>query len=538
MTRDVARLARSELVESRSLGTTRGGREIWLLTVSTGKHEAKPAILVLGSVHAPHLAGSEFALRIVRKITENRDKHRYRKLLESCTLYVIPRPSPDASEAFFTDACYERTVNLRPTDDDRDGDVNEDPPDDLNGDGLITMMRVEDPAGTHMPHPDDRRVLIEADVKRNERGRYLLYREGIDNDGDGQWNEDGAGGVDFNRNFTFEYPYFEPGAGPHQVSEPETRAVADFAFERPNIWAVFSFAPQDTLVHAWKPSGGSEGSRYKTAIRNADAPYADFLAKRYRKLVDEKGAPAAGREEGSLVHWAYFHYGRWSFATRGWWPPEVSAERLEKIRKQRATEGRHPLPPEPPLAEPSEKRGAAQLNDLRWLETEGISGFVPWTPVAHPDFPGRRVEVGGFQPYVQLNPPAALLDGVATKHAEFLAELADHMPVPRIAGLEAKPLGAGLFRVTATAVNRGYLPTASLMGKESNRLHPLQMELVLPEGVELIQGVRRPSLDPISLDEKEERTWLVRREEANKKEIEVRLWSPSVGSDRREGTLE
>src|SRR4051812_21179100 len=46
-----------------SLGTTLGGRKIWLVTVGRGKPDEKPAILVLGNVHAPHLVGSELAIR-------------------------------------------------------------------------------------------------------------------------------------------------------------------------------------------------------------------------------------------------------------------------------------------------------------------------------------------------------------------------------------------------------------------------------------------------------------------------------------------
>ena len=87
-------------------------------------------------------------------------------------------------------------------------------------------MRVHDPTGKYMAHPQDPRILIEAEADKNEQGRFRILTEGIDNDKDGKFNEDGPGGVDFNRNFTFEYPYFQAGAGPSQVSETETRAVA------------------------------------------------------------------------------------------------------------------------------------------------------------------------------------------------------------------------------------------------------------------------------------------------------------------------
>jgi hypothetical protein len=33
------------------------------------------------------------------------------------------------------------------------------------------------------------------------KGDYLVFTEGIDNDGDGKFNEDGVGGLDLNRNY-------------------------------------------------------------------------------------------------------------------------------------------------------------------------------------------------------------------------------------------------------------------------------------------------------------------------------------------------
>ena len=45
--------------------------------------------------------------------------------------------------------------------------------------------------------------------------------------------------MSFNQNFTFNYEEFGVNAGLHPVSEPETKAVADFLFDRFNIYAVF-----------------------------------------------------------------------------------------------------------------------------------------------------------------------------------------------------------------------------------------------------------------------------------------------------------
>ena len=90
---------------------------------------------------------------------------------------------------------------------------NEDGYDDLDGNGKITWMRVESPVGDHTTHPDDPRVLIKADITKGEKGNYLVDAEGLDNDKDNLFNEDGEGGVSLNKNLSYKHPSFTPGSG-------------------------------------------------------------------------------------------------------------------------------------------------------------------------------------------------------------------------------------------------------------------------------------------------------------------------------------
>ena len=71
-------------------------------------------------------------------------------------------------------------------------------------------------------------------------------------------------------------------AGLHPVSEPETKAVADFLFDRFNIYAVFTFGPQDNLGQPLKSSeraddsfilqkqSGGNGTRTENRIRETE----------------------------------------------------------------------------------------------------------------------------------------------------------------------------------------------------------------------------------------------------------------------------
>ena len=88
--------------------------------------------------------------------------------------------SPDATEQYFASVKSERSGNTTATDDDRDGKINEDDADDLDGNGKITWMRVKSQTGRYKLNTDDPRSLILADAAKGETGTYALFSEGID----------------------------------------------------------------------------------------------------------------------------------------------------------------------------------------------------------------------------------------------------------------------------------------------------------------------------------------------------------------------
>jgi hypothetical protein len=509
----IAELDRSDAVSVSSLGKTLEGREIHLLAIGA-EAEKKPAIVIVGGVSPSHIAGSELALRVARRLVEQSASDRTKQMLERVTIYVIPRVTPDATEKCFRTPFVEPQGNARPMDDDRDGQAGEDPPEDLNGDGWITAMRVADPAGSLMPHPHDGRVLIEADRTKNERGQYRVYSEGRDNDGDEQFNEDAGAGVSFDRNFPFQYDFFGRAAGPHQVSEAETRAIADFLVRKPQIAAVFSFSPEDNLMRPWKANPQEERGRIKTTLLSADAPYHDRLAEIYRKQYEGQEAPESPSGEGSFAEWAYYHYGRWSFSARAWWVPKTD-------------------PPAPAEGQPKpsdEPRGADDLNALRWLAAKGIDGFVNWQAVEHPDFPGKTVEVGGFKPFYRLNPPAAELDGLAGKQAAFVLELAENLPRLEIREPKATRLGGGVYRLEVKIANVGYLPTMPEMGAVNREAYPLQAALTLPQDASLLRGHARERIERLAGGGEHKHEWLVRFPKAPPASIPIKVWAPAVGA--------
>lgn len=545
MEKRLEKLAESPYATVKSLGVTKGNRNLWLLTISKSEAQQRPAIVVVGNVVGAHVLGRELSLRMAEQMVASIDKNSaMADLLERFTVYVIPCPTPDETEKHYRFPVYEHSGNETKTDDDRDFSTGEDPPKDLNGDGWITSMRVQEPFGTHRKHPDDDRILVPVDPKKGEAGEFRILIEGVDADGDGQFAEDASDGVAFNRNFTFNYPYFAKGAGPHQVSEVETRAMADFLYDHPNVGAVLCFSPEENLFNTWKGSAQTDSARIKTKILTSDQVLQDQIAEAFRGVYPGKDAPESPAGEGSFSDWAYFHYGRWSFASRGWWVPKASEEKKAEEKKAEsgttepgATESASAgsaTADKPAVSKPmakDDKRGASELNAMRWFEQQGIQAFSPWQTYEHPDLPGKKVEIGGWKPLYLLNPPEKMVAELVEPHLELVRTLATKWPVIELKEVKAKKLGGGLIEVTCEVVNVGQLPTMPEMGNISGHWYPIQVTLHGSEGAKWIEGSPRQSVGRLKeLGGKQELRWLLLlpSESLESREWKIRATAPTL----------
>jgi hypothetical protein len=269
--------ANPQLVKLESIGKTRQGRDLWALQIAgPGGLPAgeRPALLIAANFDGDHLIGSELALFAADYLVKNAAKPEVKSRLDAFTFYILPRMNPDAAEFMWAPVKSARRANVTPYDDDNDGLTDEDGSDDLNKDGLITVMRVKEPGGVYIADPDDKRAMRRADPKKGERGEYALYWEGIDNDGDGFINEDGPGGVNINRNFMHEYPYYKPEAGRYMVSEAETKAMLAWLVKHRNLAAVLAFGENDNLITAPNAQGRYGSARTLDLQAFADASIA------------------------------------------------------------------------------------------------------------------------------------------------------------------------------------------------------------------------------------------------------------------------
>jgi hypothetical protein len=441
---------------------------------------ARPAMLVVAGIEGDDLVGSYAAVAWIERLTqEYRGNSSTAETLKTTTLYVVPCLNPDAAERYFASPRIEGRGNGTPNDEDHDGLLDEDGCEDLNGDGLITLMRVEDKEGQYIVDPNESRLMLKADPLKGEIPVWKLLTEGVDNDRDKRWNEDGPGGVNFNRNFPYDYKYFAPDAGLHPVSENETRALADFVVAHPNIGVVLTYGAADNLRKTPRSAASPGRSKPMEAISDKDIGYFETLGKVYRaKLGLEKELEVAS-EPGTFSDWMYFHRGRLSLAVRPWDPAMAVA--LEKPKTEDPNDPNAPKPQEKNSAKDKgdDKRGKDERDQLAWFDRRSPEAFVAWQAIEHPDFPGRRVEVGGFRPFVRTNPPLAMLDEIAGKQGDFLTDLAGKLPRIEVARIECRLLADSIYEIEILVTNTGFLPTALTHGETSQQVLPTRVTLDL-----------------------------------------------------------
>jgi hypothetical protein len=374
--RDLAK-AHAKLARLVEVAKTHEGRAVWALEIAnpSGTPAAeRPALLIAANFEADQLFGSELALYVAEQLLTGYDTNpTIRQRLDAHAFYIVPRVNADGAEGMFGAVKSARKTNSAKVDADNDGRLDEDGPEDLNKDGFISVMRVRDPNGPYMIHPDDARLLRRADAAKGEAGGYAVYWEGIDNDGDGFINEDGPGGTDLNRNFQHQYPYYTADAGPHMISEPEVRGLMEYVLARRNIAAILTFGESDNLIApptrtgAHAPAsvvdlvgfangsiegarslgrfqnppppfvfggrgggpddgrGGAPGGRGgqrptppATTVAAADAEYFRTISDQYRRMTGVRSAPATRIPGGAFFEYGYYQFGVPSFSTPGW----------------------------------------------------------------------------------------------------------------------------------------------------------------------------------------------------------------------------
>lgn len=441
------------LVDIYEAGISYEGRPIMQMTITnknTGKDTDKPAAFFEGGRHSGEVTSTECVMWLAQYLLSNYGKDKeVTHLLDTKTIYVKPVNNPDGSSLYLNTAQSNRS-SIRPFDNDGDGLLDEDAPEDLDGDGMILTMRWKDEKkGNLVPDPRDTTGRIMKRVAAGE-GIYLSSSEGIDNDGDGRLNEDGIGGLDLHRNYPENWRpeteatgrgYTQGGSGEFPLSEPETWVVVDFLLKHPNIYIVNSM---DTSVpmHLRPPSTSASEERM----------YTEDLE--WYKTFDNMGRKITGYVKAGDVYNDYGDgepifghgpdFGYWYYGAI-WYGDEIwNSARFKDYNADGDTN---------------------QIDMLRWDDEENNGeGFIEWKPSKHPVY--GDIETGGFNPkFFSQNPPAKELEKWIRNEALFNLEMIKQLPELEWENVEVKRLKSYKtdsvdYLIKVSVRNAGKLPTA------------------------------------------------------------------------------
>ena len=420
-----------------SIGRSWRGADLMLMEVTnqaTGPADEKPALYLDGGIHAGELTGSAVALYVLGQLLDSYGTDpRITQLLDTRTFYIRPKFNPDGADlALIHDQSLRSTVH--PVDSDGDGAADEDPPEDLDGDGWITQMLVPDSTGEYVRDPADPRVVLDR-PEGYARGEFFrLISEGVDNDGDGRINEDGIGGLDMNRNFprNWEPEFLQPGAGAFPLSEPETYATVRFIDRHPNITSIVHGHTSGGFVY--RLPSASDPSKFDPT----DLALIEELGAYYTQTTNRPVRPSATHPTehryGTLIEWAYQDRGVIG------WVPEYS-------------------PADAWITDYDADGSISEAERHRFNDDElGGRYFSPWREYDHPQL--GRVEIGGWHSkFWGQNPPAEFLENECRQQIDWILFLAEQSPLLQITEPAITSLGEDRWRIEVTVTNTGYLPT-------------------------------------------------------------------------------
>ena len=457
--------AMPEMVSLKSLGKSTGERDILMMTINnphTGNEMSKPAMYVDGAIHANEAQTSGACLYIINYLLQNYGKlDEVTKLLDRVVFYIIPIVSPDSRSIWFEEPSnphHPRTVQV-PRDDDRDGLIDEDGYEDLDGNGTLTIMRkkVKMGEGRFKLDPKDSRRMIA--VKPGEEGDYLILGyEGIDNDGDGVVNEDAVGNIDPNRcwGYNWQPHYIQYGTCDYPLQIPEVRCIGKWLVKHQNVAGCQSFHNSG----GWVLRG--PGSKHEK-MPAADVRVHDYLGKKGEKLLPGYlyGAAFDTLYPAYGVTFTHFYgvHGIVSFTN------ELNAE--EDFFKYRNEPNGY------------EKKQIKKLEKNDKLAYGRM--FVPWKKYQHPQY--GEIEIGGYRQDAGRVSESWKLEEDYHRNAAFVLLHAKSLPHLEFLDMDIKQLEGGQYEIKVDIQNKEIIPTMTDIAIQ-DKLH--RKDVVTIDGAKVV----------------------------------------------------
>lgn len=482
-----------ELTKLEVLGKSEEGRDIYALTINnpkTGDELSKPGVYVDGNIHGNEIQAGEVCLYYANMLlTKYGENEKITKALDKNTHYIIPVVNVDGRYHFFEDGHTpnsSRSIRV-PKDDDNDGLFDEDAPDDLDGDGSICQMRIKDPFGQYKVDSEDKRVMVR--IKPGEQGEYsMLGSEGIDNDGDGKFNEDAEGYLDPNRNWGYNWmpPYVQRGAGNFPLSGVGLKAINDYISARPNIIIGFAFHNNGGM---WL----RVPSEKSIQVAASDIAAYDVIGKEALKITPGYTyGPSYGLYStyGDFDSHLFFLHGAFSFVG-------------ELFQRETETYREDVNKTKPAESEAGFRRGGSPEKNRELLKFNDhvVQGelYKDWKKFDHPVY--GEIEIGGWVKMSSRLPHPFMLPELVHRNASVVFLAAEQTPEITMEVFDVKEIGKNLKQVRVRLQNKKGLPSMSAYSV-SSKLYPKDVLKVM--GGKVIAGgkISNIRLDKVSYKEK------------------------------------
>jgi hypothetical protein len=392
----------------------------------------------------------------------------------------------DGRYHFFTD-CNSPDSNrsLRiPRDDDHDGLMDEDFPDDLDGDGNICLMRKRDEFGQFKTDPEDARLMVR--IKPGEKGEWtILGDEGIDNDNDGKINEDAEGYVDGNRNWGFDWmpEYVQSGSGDYPFQGSIIKALAEFVVQRPNICVGWTFHNNGGMFLRG-PSSKSQGEYPKRDLDVYDylGEQAERITPGYKYLISWKDLYTTF---GDSMEWLTRFQGAYGFVGELFMTETESFQTSKESKDQ----NKNQITPNSEAEE-----GGYDFHEAPGLEKQRLKFndhlaqgelYKPWKAFKHPVF--GDIEIGGWVKMSSRLPAPFMLKDLVHRNASAVIFSAKQTPEVSLEILESKAMGNGLTRIRIRLANAKAMPSMSYQAQKDN-LYTKDMLSLSGNGIKVITG--------------------------------------------------
>jgi murein tripeptide amidase MpaA len=515
------------LTSLESMAESGMGRQVWMLTINnpeTGRAEDKPGIFI-NQIHAGEVIAAASNCYTIWYLLENYGTdEQVTDVIDNNVWYIVPRLDVDGAEAYLTG----RPAGEDPDPTDSDGDFlfDEDPAEDVDGDGHIVEMRQVDPAGEWKISSIDPRIMIRKAPDELTGTFYKLYSEGVDNDGDDEINEDGfSTGFLSNRNYPGNWrPGSVQGGGRlYPMQEGITRAEVDFVANHMNIalyiqshccgrvilrppttatdrefpqtedLRLFQVAAARALEHSgwnlatsvfeWHYPPGTPNKKPTQVYRDKSGKLRNAPDGMYEEEEGDEDPGLYGFRNdwndyhsdrgyfawGSSIETMYNMFGIFAFADEHWASPDYDGDGDISEREQ-----------------------------LRWNDEEmDGSLFVDWHSFDHPTL--GEVEIGGWIGHRNSPPEGPLVQAEAEMGNAYKIYMAGLTPRLSIESeIHATNEEAGIYQVDITVANTGYLHTALEQARALGVIDPVLLEVEADANLEILFGEEKAGIGHIN----------------------------------------